>query len=246
MKAAEQILDLYERFAEEQAPMTLSELARALDMAPSTCFNLVRTFESRGFLYATGQRRALYPTKRMLTLTREIELHDPVGTAVVRCLSELRDATEETIILANRTRDFVTYLEVFESQHRIRYSARVGETRLVQLNSMGKALISLMPPDERDALAAELVFNKVTDRSLDNKYAFLADIERSIPRGWFLNDGESVIDVIAMAVPIVINGSAFAIGLAGPRHRVENRIPELAEQIKEARDKLLIGETVEP
>ena len=60
--------------------MALSELARALEMAPSTCFNLVRTFEARGFLYATGQRRALYPTKRMLILARDIAQHDPIGT----------------------------------------------------------------------------------------------------------------------------------------------------------------------
>ena len=80
MKAAEQIPDLYECFAERQTPMALSELARALEMAPSTCFNLVRTFEARGFLYATGQRRALYPTKRMLILARDIAQHDPIGT----------------------------------------------------------------------------------------------------------------------------------------------------------------------
>lgn len=234
MKAAEQVLELYERFAEAQAPMALSDLARKLGMAPSTCFNLVRTFESRGFIYATGQRRALYPTKRMLALAQEIAQHDPVGTHVANFLSELRDETGETVVLASRTRDRVTYLEVFESPHRIRYSAKVGETRPVQLNSMGKALISLMPAPERDALAAQIVFEKVTDRSLDSKETYLADIERSIPRGWFLNDGESVADVIAIAVPVVVHDAKLAVTLAGPRHRMESRVEELAERIKAA------------
>lgn len=241
MRAAEQILDLYERFAEMQAPLGLSELARKLDMPASTCFNLVRTFEKRGYLYEAGQRRALYPTKRMLFLAQEIARHDPVGTRVVQRLGELRDQCGETVVLASRTRSRVTYLEVLEPSHRIRYSAKIGETRPIQLNSMGKALMSLLPVPEREALAAELAFDKATDRTLDTKEAYLADIERSIPRGWFLNDGESVVDVIAVAVPLVIHDSALAVTVAGPRYRMAGRVEQCAEQVKAACRDLAAG-----
>ena len=220
MRAAEQILDLYKCFADAREPLSFSELARRLDMAPSTCFNLVRTFETRGFLYATGPRRALYPTKRMLALTQEIARHDPVGSDVVACLSDLRDATGETVLLASLIRDRVTYLEVFESPHPIRYSAAVGETRPVQRNSMGKALLSLMSAEERLALVKSLPFEKVTDRTLATADAYLADVEGSVARGWFLNDGESVPDVMVVAAPVIAHGSAFAVSVAGPRHRM--------------------------
>lgn len=233
MRAAEQILDLYERYAQARAPLGLSELARQLGMPTSTCFNLVRTFESRGYIYTTGQRRAFYPTKRMLALAQEIARHDPVGTQVVRSLEALRDDTAETVVLASRVRDRVTYLEVLESPLRIRYSAQVGETRPIQLNSMGKALMSLIPPPERTALADTMIFERATERSLD-RAAYLADVEGSIARGWFLNDGESVPDVLAVAVPLIVHGSAFAVTLAGPRYRMADKVEALAARVQEA------------
>jgi IclR family acetate operon transcriptional repressor len=66
MKSAARTFDLFETFAKMQTPLSLSDLARQMKMPVSTCFNLVRTFESRGFLYSLGSRRGLYPTKRML------------------------------------------------------------------------------------------------------------------------------------------------------------------------------------
>ena len=231
MRAAEQILDLYQCFADAQEPLSFSELARRLDMAPSTCFNLVRTFETRGFLYATGPRRALYPTKRMLALAQEIARHDPIGSDVIGCLSELRDATGETVVLSSLIRDRVTFLEVLESPHSIRYSAAVGETRPIQRNSMGKALLSLMSVEERQALVKTLSFEKITDRTLTTADALLSDVESSIGRGWFLNDGESVPDVIVVAAPVVAHGSSFAVGVAGPRHRMVSMISDLAARL---------------
>lgn len=231
MKAAEQVLDLYARFAEAQSPLAPAELARRLNMAPSTCFNLIRTFEQRGFIYATGARRNLYPTRRMLALTQEIARHDPVGADLLQSLGDLRDRTGETIVLASRSRDRVIYLEVLESPHRIRYSAKVGETRPARVNSMGKALVSLLPPEERDALAAEFKYERLTERTIPTKDEYLADIAQSIPRGWFLNYGESDPDVIAVAVPIVIHGSEFAVTLAGPFHRMEAVIEARAAQV---------------
>lgn len=234
MRAAEQVLDLYETFAATQAPLALSELARKLRMPASTCFNLIRTFESRGYLYAAGDRRALYPTKRMLMLTQEISLHDPVGDEVLQRLAELRDITGETVVLSSRTRGRVTYLAVVESRQRIRYSAKVGETRPIEVNSMGKALMSLLTSADRRALAADFAFERLTDKTLDTPDAYLADIERSISRGWFLNDGESVADVIAIAVPVVMRGFAFAVTVAGPRHRMGGRIEACAEEVMAA------------
>ena len=134
MKSAARTFDLFETFAKVQAPISLSELARQMKMPVSTCFNLVRTFEARGFLYSLGSRRGLYPTKRMLQLVTTIAQHDPVGTRVFHALSELRDKTGETVVLSKRHGDKVVYMEVFESSHRIRYSAAVGEIRDIHAN----------------------------------------------------------------------------------------------------------------
>ena len=59
VKSASRTLDLFEVFAREQQPLTLSEVAAALDAPLSSCFNLVRALKGRGFLYGVGTRRQI-------------------------------------------------------------------------------------------------------------------------------------------------------------------------------------------
>lgn len=231
MKSAERVFDLYEHFADVQEPLSLSELARGLSMPVSTCFNLVRTFERRGFLYSADARRGLYPTKRMLQLAQVLAQNDPLGPAVTECLLNLRDQTGETVVMAKRRNDQVVFLDVQESLHPIRYSVRVGEVRPVEANSMGKALLSLLPRKELEALVKGLKFKSLTERTMRSARQYLADIEASQDRGWFLNDGESSVDLIAMAAPLKINSEEFAIALAGPRSRVEPKMDQCVSHL---------------
>jgi IclR family transcriptional regulator, acetate operon repressor len=234
MKSAARTFDLFETFAKTQTPITLSDLARQMKMPVSTCFNLVRTFEARGFLYSLGSKRGLYPTKRMLQLAATIAQHDPVGTRVSEALSALRDQTGETVVLSKRRADKVVYMEVFESSHRIRYSAAVGEIRDIHANSMGKALIGQLPDAERKAIIAKLKFTKHTRQTISSAAAYGADVAKSLKRGYWLNDGESVPDVIAIAVAFRINDEHFAAAVAGPRYRIKDKIAARAEQLQRA------------
>ena len=234
MKSAARSFELYETFAKVQKPISLSDLARQMKMPVSTCFNLVRTFEARGFLYSLGSRRGLYPTKRMLQLVTTIAQHDPIGTHVSDALSELRDKTGETVVLSKRNGDKVVYMEVFESPHRIRYSAAVGEIRDIHANSMGKALLGQLADAERKAVISKLKFTKYTKQTMQSAAAYAADIAKSMKRGYCLNDGESVADVIAIAVAIKINDEHFAVALAGPRYRMKDEIASRVDQLQRA------------
>jgi DNA-binding IclR family transcriptional regulator len=217
-----------------QTPISLSDLARQMKMPVSTCFNLVRTFEARGYLYSLGSRRGLYPTKRMLQLVTTIAQHDPIGTRVSHALSELRDETGETIVLSKRSGDKVVYMEIFESPHRIRYSAEVGEIRDIHANSMGKALLCLLPDTERKAIISRLKFTKYTNRTLQTPASYAADIAKSVKRGYCVNDGESVSDVMAAAVALKINNDHFAVALAGPQYRMKDALTTRVQQLQRA------------
>lgn len=76
------------------------------------------------------------------------------------------------------------------------------------------------------------MLERVTERSLDKPDNYLADIDRSIPRGWFLNDGESVPDLVAL--PVLVHVSAFAVTLAGPSYRMAGMVERQAERVRAA------------
>ena len=77
VKSASRTLDVFELFAREQRPLTLSEVAAALDAPLSSCFNLVRALKGRGFLFGVGPRRQIYPTREMYDVASAIAASDP-------------------------------------------------------------------------------------------------------------------------------------------------------------------------
>src|SRR3546814_12247546 len=74
MKAGQvhNVLALFELFAREKAPRTLTALAQQLDMPKSSAFNLIQTLLDRGFIYETRKRGGYYPPRRLLELASRI------------------------------------------------------------------------------------------------------------------------------------------------------------------------------
>ncbi|CAB3652240.1 MULTISPECIES: IclR family transcriptional regulator [Achromobacter] len=222
VKTALRVIEIIETFAREKRALPLSELARLLDVPVSSCLALIRTLTSLGYLYETGRRQGYYPTGRLLAMAQRIARSDPVLDRVYPSLLELRDATRETIVFAKLTQDGrVVYLDVLDSPHTIRYAPVAGEFKDVHANSLGKALMSLMDDAARGAMMAGMTMTRYNERTLVTPQALQDDLLRSRQRGWFMNSGESIADVGAIAWPVTLSGEHYAISVGGPIYRIE-------------------------
>lgn len=235
VKTALRVIEIIEIFARETKPLALSELARHLDAPVSSCLALLRTLASLGYLYETGRRQGYYPTGRLLAMAQRISSADPILERVQPSLEELRQTTSETIVLGklNLTRS-VVYLEVLSSPNPISYVAVPGAKKDIHANSLGKALLSALPFDERQRLLSSLALTRYSERTLVSADAIEADIVSSLERGWFVNLGESMPDVGAVAWPLRLSGTDYAISIAGPLYRIENQIEEHARKLRVA------------
>lgn len=231
VKTASRTLLMFEAFADRGEPLTLSELSRLLAIPVSTCFNLMRTLQARGYLYEVGGRKTFYPTARWLVKSLAIASRDPVREQLQPYLESLRDETGETTILGKRMGEQVMYLAVVESIHTIRYTANVGDLKPLHSSSAGKALLGAMPAGEREALVSRLRLTRVTPATITQRTQLLRDVERSVKRGRFVTRGENVADVMAVAAPVVVGGETYAIVVAGPIHRMEPRLDAHAKRL---------------
>lgn len=221
VKTAARTLDLFEAFTGECKPLSLSDIARAIGAPVSSCFGLVKTLEKRGYLYSFGARRAFYPTRKMLENVRRIAAHDPLADIARPVLEALSERSGETVLFARRAGDRVVYVDVIESAHKIRYAAQAGEFFPIHCSASGKAILASLPEAERRALLARLRLDRITPNTVTRKPALLKELALSTRRGWFVNRGEHVEDVMAIAVPVQVHGEACAIGVAGPIQRLE-------------------------
>jgi IclR family transcriptional regulator, acetate operon repressor len=226
VKSASRTLDVFELFAREQRPLSLSEIAAALDAPLSSCFNLVRALKGRGFLFGIGPRRQIYPTRKMYDVASAIAESEPWLRRIVPRLEALRDQTQETAILGKEEGGRVIYLAVLEGPQNIRYTARPGDLKPLHSSSIGKMLLATMKPHIRANVLAKLPLDAMTDATITSRAQLAEEIERSAVRGYSITRGENVADVMAIAMPLKFAGDTYGIAVAGPMHRMTEQVAD--------------------
>src|ERR1039458_7184961 len=109
-KIVERTLDLLEVFAKVKRPLSLSEIARLLKIPVSSCYDVLRALQSRGYIYELAPRAGYYPTLRLQWLGKEIGDNDPVVTRAEQLLRSLRDTLDESVLLSKVSGLQATYL----------------------------------------------------------------------------------------------------------------------------------------
>ena len=224
----DRMIDIFEVFQRHQTPLSLTDLAEAINIPKSTCHAIVSTLAARGYLYTLSRPRALYPTRRMFDVMTDICVKDPLVERATPVLERLRDATRETIILGKRQGDTVIYLQVVESMHSIRYSAKPGEFKPLHSSSIGKALLGSLKEAELREWLKERKLQAITKATKVESEALAEDVLASRKLGYFVTRGENVSDVWAVAAFINVYNESLAVAVAGPQHRIEANLAEIA------------------
>ena len=239
VKTAGRTVELFEAFSRVQTPLTLAELGRELDVPSSSCFNLVASLQNRGYLYSIGTRRRIYPTRRLFEVASQIVSSEPVVARVEDLLKGLRDKTRETVIFGARQGNKAIYLSVIEGPQTIRYTGQAGDIKPLHSSSVGKALLSALPKPELDKVVANLKLEKMTANTIVDAEALMANLALVESRGYTETRGENVPDVMAIAMPIRIDGSVYALALAGPMQRFDASFEQNLEALRETHAQIL-------
>lgn len=230
----ERLLVILEMFERERRPLSLKELAEYCQIPVSTCHTLVHVLLKRAYLYQVGQRKNLYPTRKLYDMGATIMAHDEVLLRLRPVMETLRDATRETIILGKRQKESIVYLEVLESPEVIRYSAQPGDTKPLHSTCIGKALLSTLEPADIRTLLETHPPTQITPNTITSYAQLMNDLQQGRAMGYFTTRGENVADVTALAVPISVNNEFFGLAVAGPSHRINARFNTFADALKAA------------
>jgi|SRR5690625_1245815 len=232
VKTAERTLHIFEAFATLGKPLTLSELAEHIDVPVSSCFGLLRTLENQGYLYALSRRRGFYPTRRLYKVAHQIARHDVITDAVQTALQELCEYSGETIVLSKQQEDRIIYIDVYDSPNSIRYNTKIGYTRELHCSSAGKAFLGTLTDEELEQTVSLLTLSRYTDQTLISPEALVENVRQyRDDKGWYANDGESVSDLVGIAVTLELEGLDYAVSVAGPMYRLQPRINEIGDKL---------------
>jgi DNA-binding IclR family transcriptional regulator len=234
-KIVERTLDFLELFADRKRPLSLSEIARSLNLPISSCHDVLQALEDRGYVYELAPRSGYYPTLRLLDIATTVANHDPVILRADIVLKQLRDAVDESVLLCKTTGRSATYLLSFEPSHSLRFTVKVGEhVRSLHATSAGKVQLASWDAADLDAFLKTAKLNALTPRTITGKAALKAEIEAGRERGWFSNLEESQPGVVTLSAPFSWSGATYIVTIAGPASRLEGRTEWFAGHLLQA------------
>lgn len=234
--ALEKALDVLEAVGASTEGLSQSELTARLALPRTTTYRLLATLVARGLLRRDPLRKVYCLGFRCFEMARQAHAMPDLVAAASLELRTLRDLTGETAYLAALDGREVISLERCDGAHSQRSQAVLGQRKPIHCTSQGKAILSAMDQDSREALLRDVPLKALTPRTLTDRRRLQAEIKLSAARGYAIDDEEIVLGVRCVGAPIVDNSGRVrgAISVAGPAYRLTpERLqllgPELAE-----------------
>jgi len=238
-KIVDRTLDFIELFATEKRPLSLSDISRLLKIPFSSCHDVLKALQARGYLYEIGPRAGFYPTVRLLEFAKLISENDPILLRAEILLRKVRAAIDESVSLAKAGESTATYLLVLEPSHPLRFMVEVGTAvRSLHATSAGKAYLGSLSPEKFESYLKSAKLAPITAKTIRSKAALRTDIEVSKKRGYFLNQEESVEDATTVSAGFRWNGADYIVTIAGPTSRMKPKLDQATRLAIEACAKL--------
>lgn len=221
LSKAFQILDLFQT---ETPVWSQAELVRATGFNRSTLNRLVGYLSDCGYLTLMRQsgRYSLGPAaidlgRRAIASFNLREICQPV-------LERLAAETEETVILTALDESGRTVVCVDQIESRrggLRVFQQIGTALPLHAGASPKAVLALLPADERDRYMADTLA-AVTPHTIVDAAALRTDIERTIGRGYAVSREETYDGVVGVAAAFAgpNDRPAGSIAIAGPIQRI--------------------------
>lgn len=131
----------------------------------------------------------------------------------------------------------VVYIEKIEPpvQH-FRLVTAVGQTMPVHSTALGKAILSRLPEAEAERVMGRLELVAVTPNTVSSVPELSAAVAGCRERGWALDDEENLEGAMCVAAPVLGSDGypLAAVSISSLRFRVENRVAELGERVRDA------------
>ncbi|MDP9651087.1 IclR family transcriptional regulator domain-containing protein [Paraburkholderia caledonica] len=216
--------------------MSNAGLLEVAGLPKTTLYRILATLVERGLVRRDPVKRVYRLGFRYLELVRNAYLQPDLVAAASVELRSLRDLTGETAYLAVLDGASVMSLERCDGAHSKRSSAALGQSKPLHCTGQGKAILSHLPADDRDALLRTISYDALTRHTITDRRRLQIELGITAARGYAIDDEEVVEGVRCVAAPIIDPAGKVrgALSVAGPAYRLslarlELLGPELAE-----------------
>ena len=220
IQVTDRIFDILEMLAiRMDHDFSLAEIVADCGLKKSTCANILRSLQERGYVEHTGKMRGYRLGHMAYRLTGSHEYFNRLGETARPDLEHLFAQTAETVVFATENHDKRVILHTIECQQGI--TARINHSTNLYRSSAGRIMLAFYPEEKAASIISRIglpdadVWKEA--QTPDALKECLADIRRE--RICFVHN---LGDILGIAVPVFKEGDVFAsVGVCLPEYRCD-------------------------
>ncbi|MBD3624153.1 MAG: IclR family transcriptional regulator [Rhodobacteraceae bacterium] len=207
-----------ESLANESEALTLSEIARALDISRSSAFRLVYTLRQLNFIREAEQKGTYTLGARVLNLGFAYLNQQPITSVARKHLASLRDKTGVSAHLSVLEGHDVLYLG--SHQARTGYVSNMVTGTRVEAYALaaGWVLLGQLSDAELEAFCADIDMRAHTEHTPTSFTQLKARVDETRDKGYFFSRGYHEAGGSSIAAPVFDNAGhvVACVNISGP------------------------------
>jgi DNA-binding IclR family transcriptional regulator len=208
-------------FTAAEPVLGVSEIARRLDLSPSTVYRALITLEDLGLVEQdpTSSRYRLGPG--VVALAAPLLANMDVRDVAQPYLAQLALASNESVNLAVWSRFEAVNVAQVPGPTTIKHLAPLGRRNPGHASAVGKVLLAHAPADDV-GLVLDRGLPRLTERTIVDRAHLLEELERVRRHGYAVNDEELEPELFAVAAPVRDHRGQVvaAVSISAPSYRV--------------------------
>ncbi|MCR3963609.1 DNA-binding transcriptional regulator KdgR [Aeromonas veronii] len=198
----------------EQKDIGVTELSQRIMMSKSTVYRFLQTMKTLGYVNQEGETDKYTLSLKLFELGgRALEHQDLIQIADVQ-MYRLGKLTKETLHLGALDENSVVYLHKIDSEYNLRMYSRIGRRCPLYSTALGKVMMAWLPEEEVRSMLAGVTFERLTEHTLANVDALLAELAQVREQGYAEDNEENENGLRCFGVPIYNRMGRIITGLS--------------------------------
>ena len=213
-------LKLLEKIAEHPEGAAFSLLVQETGLPTASVYRMVETLEMCGYVKHSIDRRYRISRKLLKLGSLSYGEHSLVERAMP-FLRKARDLSCETVLLGVLNGQEGIVLACVDSPQAVKVSIQIGHHFPLHTAAPAKAILAMLPEEERTALLESIVYTRFTAATITTEKAFCRELAEVKRLGIAFDRGEELDDLRCIAAPILNeeNYPVAAVWCSGPASR---------------------------
>jgi len=234
VQSLKRALSLLNALATHAEGMTLTELAQAVKLPPSTAHRLLTTLESERFVrFEAGDHFWQVGVQAFISGNAFLRSRD-IARLSRRFIRRLMEESGETANLYVHEGGEAVCLGQVESRQLMRAISRPGGRVKMHCSGSGKAILAYLDPEELDSIVEKHGLPRFTNRTITDRTLLCRDLAEIRERGFSIDDDEHAVGLRCVASPIFDEHGRplAAVSVSGPSARIlDTNFPALGRLV---------------